>query len=105
MTCDIEVMLNHTLIHGTLKFCSTVIIIILCCQLHGQNQMQFSQSLGGQQFQGRQLPSGGMQHGIAQSQLNQGSQLNRHINQMSSAANSALFNAAQGTPNNQMVSF
>ncbi|GJT00796.1 mediator of RNA polymerase II transcription subunit 8 isoform X1 [Tanacetum coccineum] len=72
-------------------------------QLHGQNQMQFSQSLGAQQFQGRQLPSGGMQHGIAQSQLNQGSQLNR-INQMSSAANSALFNAAQGTPNNQMMS-
>ncbi|PWA63511.1 mediator subunit 8 [Artemisia annua] len=71
--------------------------------LQGQGQQKY-QSLGAQQFQGRQLPSGGMQHGIAQSQLNQGSQLNRHINQMSSAANSALFNAAQGTPNNQMMS-
>ncbi|KAL8242773.1 hypothetical protein R6Q59_013075 [Mikania micrantha] len=73
-------------------------------QLHGQNQMQFSQSLGGQQFQGRQLPSGGIQHGISQSQLNQNSQLNRHLNQMSGTANSALFNAAQATPNNQMMS-
>ncbi|KVH92894.1 hypothetical protein Ccrd_005054 [Cynara cardunculus var. scolymus] len=71
-------------------------------QLHGQNQMQFSQSLGAQQFQGRQLPSGAIQHGIAQSQLNQGNQLTRHLNQMSSTANSALFNAAQATPNNQM---
>ncbi|GJY73947.1 NHL repeat-containing protein [Tanacetum coccineum] len=52
---------------------------------------------------GRQLPSGGMEHGIAQSQLNQGSQLNR-INQMYSDANSTLFNAAQDTPNNQMMS-
>lgn len=66
--------------------------------------MQFSQSLGGQQFQGRQLTSGGIQHGIAQNQLNQGNQMNRHLNQMSSTANSALFNAAQATPNNQMVS-
>ncbi|KAI7750466.1 hypothetical protein M8C21_028937, partial [Ambrosia artemisiifolia] len=73
-------------------------------QLHGQNQMQYSQSLGGQQFQGRQLPSGGIQHGISQSQLNQGNQLNRHLNQMSGTANSALFNAAQATPNNQMMS-
>ncbi|KAK9060556.1 hypothetical protein SSX86_021260 [Deinandra increscens subsp. villosa] len=73
-------------------------------QLHGQNQMQFSQSLGGQQFQGRQLPSGGIQHGISQGQLNQGNQLNRHLNQMSGTANSALFNAAQATPNNQMMS-
>lgn len=67
--------------------------------------MAFSQSLGGQQFQGRQLPSGGIQHGIAQSQLNQGNQLGRHLNQMSTTANTALFNAAQATPNNQMVSF
>ncbi|KAK1414190.1 hypothetical protein QVD17_29931 [Tagetes erecta] len=73
-------------------------------QLHGQNQMQFSQSLGGQQFQGRQLPSGGIQHGISQNQLNQGNQLNRQFNQMSGTANSALFNAAQATPNNQMMS-
>ncbi|XP_021996995.1 mediator of RNA polymerase II transcription subunit 8 isoform X1 [Helianthus annuus] len=73
-------------------------------QLHSQSQMQYSQSLGGQQFQGRQLPSGGIQHGISQSQLNQGNQLNRHLNQMSGTANSALFNAAQATPNNQMMS-
>ncbi|XP_076943368.1 mediator of RNA polymerase II transcription subunit 8-like isoform X2 [Bidens hawaiensis] len=73
-------------------------------QLHGQSQMQFSQSLGSQQFQGRQLSSGGIQHGISQSQLNQGNQLNRQFNQMSGTANSALFNAAQATPNNQMMS-
>ncbi|XP_076888281.1 mediator of RNA polymerase II transcription subunit 8-like [Bidens hawaiensis] len=73
-------------------------------QLHGQSQMQFSQSLGSQQFQGRQLSSGGIQHGISQSQLNQGNQLNRQFNQVSGTANSALFNAAQATPNNQMIS-
>ena len=84
---------------------SFFVIIILSSQLHGQNQMQFSQSLGGQQFQGRQLPSGAIQHGIAQSQLNQGNQLTRHLNQMSSTANSALFNDAQATPNSQMVSY
>ena len=67
-------------------------------QLHGQHQMQFSQPMGHQQFQGRQL-------GIGQSQLGQGNQMNRHINQFSSAANSALFNAAQGTSNTQMVRF
>ncbi|KAL5756876.1 hypothetical protein ACOSQ2_021622 [Xanthoceras sorbifolium] len=65
-------------------------------QLHGQHQMQFSQSMGHQQFQGRQL-------GIGQSQLGQGNQMNRHLSQFSSAANSALFNAAQGTPNTQMI--
>ncbi|KAA3477909.1 mediator of RNA polymerase II transcription subunit 8-like [Gossypium australe] len=64
--------------------------------LHGQ--MQFSQPLGHQQFQGRQLPPGHVQHGIGQSQLNQGNQLSRHLGQFSSAANTALFNAAQGTP-------
>lgn len=73
-------------------------------QLHGQNQMQFSPPLGNQQFQARQLPTGSMQHGIGQSQLNQGNQLNRHLNQFSSSANTALFNAAQGTPNTQMMS-
>ena len=73
-------------------------------QLHGQHQMQFSPPLGSQQFQGRQLPSGSIQHGIGQSQLNQGNQLNRQLNQFSSNANSALFIAAQGTPNSQMVS-
>lgn len=64
--------------------------------------MQFSPSLGHQQFQGRQLPSGHVQHGINQNQLNPGSQMNRHLSQFSGAANSALFNAAQTTPN-QMV--
>ncbi|KAK9078419.1 hypothetical protein SSX86_002476 [Deinandra increscens subsp. villosa] len=64
---------------------------------------QFSQSLGPQQFQGRQLNSGGIQHGIAQSQRNQANQLNRHLNQMSGTANSTLFNAAQATSNNQMM--
>ncbi|XP_030971141.1 mediator of RNA polymerase II transcription subunit 8 isoform X2 [Quercus lobata] len=71
--------------------------------LHGQHQMQFSQSMGHQQFQGRQLPSGHVQHGIGQSQLNQGNQMNRHLSQFSSAANSALFNAAQATSNAQMI--
>jgi len=65
--------------------------------------MQFSQALGHQQFQNRQLPSGHVQHGIAQNQISQSNQLNRHINQFTSAANSALFNAAQGTSNTQMV--
>lgn len=71
-------------------------------QLHGQQQMQFSQPMGHQQFQGRQLASG---HGIGQSQLGQGNQLNRHLSQFTGAANNALFNAAQGTPNTQMVRF
>lgn len=70
--------------------------------LHGQHQMQFSQPLGHQQFQGRQLPSGHVQHGIGQNQLNPGSQLNRHLSQFSGTANSALFNAAQTTPS-QMI--
>lgn len=67
--------------------------------------MQFSPPLGTQQFQGRQLPTGSIQHAIGQSQLNQGNQLNRQLNQFSSSANTALFNAAQGTPNTQMVSY
>ncbi|EEF48724.1 conserved hypothetical protein [Ricinus communis] len=71
--------------------------------LHGQHQMQFSQSLGHQQFQGRQLPSGHVQHGMGQSPLNQGNPLNRHLSQFSGTANSALFNAAQGSPNTQMI--
>ena len=71
-------------------------------QMHGQNQMQFSQSLGHQQFQGRQLSSAHVQHGIGQSQLNQGNQMNR-LSQFSGSANSALFSAAQATPNTQMV--
>ncbi|XP_021761933.1 mediator of RNA polymerase II transcription subunit 8-like isoform X2 [Chenopodium quinoa] len=64
-------------------------------QLQGQNQMQFSQQSANQQYQGRQLPTG---H-IGQTQLNQGTQLNRHIGQFSGAANTALFNAAQNSPN------
>ncbi|KAJ8770607.1 hypothetical protein K2173_018098 [Erythroxylum novogranatense] len=71
--------------------------------LHGQHQMQFSQPLAHQQFQGRQLPSGHVHHGMGQSQLNQGSQLNRHLSQFSGSANSALFTAAQGSPNTQMI--
>lgn len=73
--------------------------------LHGQHQMQYSQPLGHQQqFQGRQLPSGHIQHGMGQSQLNQGNQFNRHLSQFSTTANTALFSAAQTTPNNQMIS-
>ncbi|CDO97739.1 unnamed protein product [Coffea canephora] len=71
--------------------------------LHSQHQMQFSQPLGAQQFQGRQLTSGAIQHGLGQSQLNQGSQLNRHLNQFSNPANTALFSAAQNTPTSQMI--
>lgn len=64
--------------------------------------MQFSQPMGHQQFQGRQLPSAHIQHGLGQGQLGQGSQLNR-LSQFSGAANTALFSAAQGSPNAQMV--
>lgn len=64
--------------------------------------MQFSQALGHQQFQGRQLTTGHVQHSIAQSQLNQGNQMTR-LSQFSGPANSALFSAAQTTPNSQMV--
>ncbi|CAK7323776.1 unnamed protein product [Dovyalis caffra] len=71
--------------------------------LHGQHQMQYSQPMGHQQFQNRQLSSGHVQHAMGQSQLNQGNQLNRHLSQFSSAANTALFNAAQGAPNTQML--
>ncbi|KAF1885558.1 hypothetical protein Lal_00039389 [Lupinus albus] len=71
-------------------------------QLHGQHQMQFSQPLGHQQFQGRQLTTGHVQHSIAQSQLNQGNQMTR-LSQFSGPANSALFSAAQTTPNSQMI--
>nr|CAN68935.1 hypothetical protein VITISV_042322 [Vitis vinifera] len=58
--------------------------------------------MGHQQFQSRQLPSGHVQHGMGQSQLSQGNQLNRHLSQFSGGANNALFNAAQGTPSTQM---
>ncbi|XP_021845736.1 mediator of RNA polymerase II transcription subunit 8 isoform X2 [Spinacia oleracea] len=69
-------------------------------QLQGQSQMQFSQPLASQQFQSRQLPTG---H-IGQSQLSQGNQLNRHIGQFSGAANTALFNASQNSPNASVMS-
>ncbi|KAJ6433177.1 hypothetical protein OIU84_020236 [Salix udensis] len=71
--------------------------------LHGQHQMQYSQPMGHQQFQSRQLSSGHVQHGMGQSQLNQGNQLNRHLSQFSSAANTSLFNTAQGAPNTQVI--
>lgn len=67
--------------------------------------MQFSQSLGAQQFQGRQLPSGHIQPGIGQSQLSQGNPMSRQLGQFPGAANSALFNAAQTTQNSQMVRY
>ncbi|KAJ1375758.1 hypothetical protein SESBI_50650, partial [Sesbania bispinosa] len=50
--------------------------------------MQFSQPLGHQQFQGRQLSSGHVQHSIGQSQLNQGNQMTR-LSQFSGPANNS----------------
>ncbi|KAH6789992.1 mediator subunit 8 [Perilla frutescens var. frutescens] len=70
-------------------------------QLHGQHHVQFSQPLAAQQLQSRQLTSAAMHMG--QNQLNLGNQLNRQLNQFSSPANSALFNAAQTTPTSQMI--
>ncbi|KAK4427490.1 Mediator of RNA polymerase II transcription subunit [Sesamum alatum] len=69
--------------------------------MHGQHHVQFSQPLAAQQLQGRQLTSAAMH--MSQNQLNQGNQLNRQLNQFSSPANSALFNAAQTTPTSQMI--
>ncbi|KAK4479228.1 hypothetical protein RD792_014739 [Penstemon davidsonii] len=69
--------------------------------MHGQHHVQFSQPLAAQQLQGRQLTSAAMHMGT--NQLSQGNQLNRQLNQFSSAANSALFNAAQTTPTSQMI--
>ncbi|KAI3455738.1 hypothetical protein Pfo_012401 [Paulownia fortunei] len=69
--------------------------------MHGQHHVQYSQPLAAQQLQGRQLTSAAMHMG--QNQLNQGNQLNRQLNQFSSPANSALFNAAQTTPTSQMI--
>lgn len=73
-------------------------------QMHGQHHVQFSQPLGAQQLQSRQLTSAAMQH-MSPNQMNQGNQLNRQLNQFSSPANSALFNAAQATPTSQMVRY
>uniref|UniRef100_A0A803KQN7 Mediator of RNA polymerase II transcription subunit 8 n=1 Tax=Chenopodium quinoa TaxID=63459 RepID=A0A803KQN7_CHEQI len=85
-------------IRACIIFCYSYAIflnLIFSTVLQGQNQMQFSQQSASQQYQGRQLPTG---H-IGQTQLNQGTQLNRHIGQFSGAANTALFNAAQNSPN------
>ncbi|KAL8466544.1 hypothetical protein ACS0TY_035564 [Phlomoides rotata] len=70
-------------------------------QMHGQHHVQFSQPLAAQQTQARQLSSAAMHMG--QNQLGQGNQLNRQLNQFSSPANSALFNAAQTAPTSQMI--
>ncbi|CAM8934504.1 unnamed protein product [Rhodiola kirilowii] len=72
-------------------------------QLHGQQAMQYSQPLAQQQFQNRQLTSGHVQNIMSQNQLNQGNQLNRQMNQFQAGANTALYNAAQTTPNSQMM--
>lgn len=72
-------------------------------QLHGQqHQMPYSQSMGHQQYQARQLSGGHIQHGMSQGQLNPA--MNRHLNQFSGGANSAMFTSAQGSPSSQMVS-
>lgn len=70
--------------------------------LQGQHPMQFSTQMVHQQFQGRHLPSGHMQHGISQTQLNQGNPTNR-LSSFSNTASSALFNAGQTTSNAQML--
>ncbi|XP_010521413.1 PREDICTED: mediator of RNA polymerase II transcription subunit 8 [Tarenaya hassleriana] len=69
--------------------------------LHGQHQMPYSQPMGHQQFQARQLPTGHLQHGMAQGQLNPA--MNRHLNQFSGTPNTGLFTTAQGTPSSQMI--
>ncbi|XP_010425090.1 PREDICTED: mediator of RNA polymerase II transcription subunit 8 isoform X2 [Camelina sativa] len=70
--------------------------------LHGQHQMSYSQPMAGhQQLQARQLSGGHIQHSMSQGQLNPAT--NRHLNQFSSGANSALFTSAQGSPSSQMI--
>ncbi|XP_019102151.1 PREDICTED: mediator of RNA polymerase II transcription subunit 8-like [Camelina sativa] len=70
--------------------------------LHGQHQMSYSQPMAGhQQLQARQLSGGHIQHSMSQGQLNPA--MNRHLNQFSSGANSALFTSAQGSPSSQMI--
>ena len=66
--------------------------------------MQYNQALS-QQFHNRQMQSGRMQPGMAQSQLNQGTQLRSHLGQFTGAANSAMFSAAQASSNSQMVRY
>lgn len=72
-------------------------------QVSGQQQMQYSQTLSQQQFQNRQLQSAHIQHNITQNQMTQGSQLRNHLSQYNGSANSALFNAAQTSPNSQLI--
>ncbi|CAL5086862.1 unnamed protein product [Urochloa decumbens] len=71
-------------------------------QVPGQQQMQYNQALS-QQFHNRQMQPGRMQPGMAQSQLNQGTQLRSHLGQFAGAANSAMFTAAQASSNSQMM--
>jgi len=71
-------------------------------QVPGQQQMQYNQALS-QQFHNRQMQPGRMQPGMAQSQLNQGTQLRSHLGQFTGAANNAMFNAAQASSNSQMM--
>ncbi|XP_020265915.1 mediator of RNA polymerase II transcription subunit 8 [Asparagus officinalis] len=68
-----------------------------------QLPMQYSQPLAQQQFQNRQLQPSHMQLNMAQNQINQGNQLRSHLGQFAGSANSALFNAAQSSPNSQMI--
>ncbi|KAF8700707.1 hypothetical protein HU200_034058 [Digitaria exilis] len=71
-------------------------------QVPGQQQMQYNQALT-QQFHNRQMQPGRMQPGMAQSQLNQGTQLRSHLGQFAGPANSAMFTAAQASSNSQMM--
>ncbi|PUZ71939.1 hypothetical protein GQ55_2G353800 [Panicum hallii var. hallii] len=71
-------------------------------QVSGQQQMQYNQALS-QQFHNRQMQPGRMQPGMAQSQLNQGTQLRSHLGQFAGPANSAMFTAAQASSNSQMM--
>ncbi|KAG2636798.1 mediator of RNA polymerase II transcription subunit 8-like isoform X1 [Panicum virgatum] len=71
-------------------------------QVPGQQQMQYNQALS-QQFHNRQMQPGRMQPGMAQSQLNQGTQLRSHLGQFAGTANSAMFTAAQASSNSQMM--
>ncbi|WVZ65843.1 hypothetical protein U9M48_015142 [Paspalum notatum var. saurae] len=74
----------------------------MLAQVPGQQQMQYNQALT-QQFHNRQMQPGRMQPGMAQSQLNQGTQLRSHLGQFTGAANSAMFTAAQASSNSQMM--
>ncbi|KAK8957552.1 hypothetical protein KSP39_PZI000988 [Platanthera zijinensis] len=65
--------------------------------------MQYSQTLSQQSFQNRQLQTAHIQHNITQNQMSQGGQLRNHLSQYNGSANSALFNAAQTSPNSQMI--